>query len=327
MSGQEAQIFLETKGSIYHISPFNHSLLDWIKALGTIGMALIVYKQFLEGNDDSRLLVGFIIVGTIAGVLLGTIAVAWQPVRLAQFQPMRIFYWVGFFTYIVLLLGTSQAISQRSPVGFLLLGWVLLSIVESLWSLAFVAIIVAYLSIKIMASRFRPTFLPYIERGVRWIIPAVFIVMIGGWLAARILNLSMATLLDSTPLLLVAILAVLAFQIPRDESRQHLLVLILVIVSLFSVSRYRHDYYGPTRIDPAWYEVQKWSQEHTAKTDTFITVSETGGNFRTRSFRTTVSEPMSALCWVDPLECQRNAKIVARWSKHGQTAVGILSNW
>jgi hypothetical protein len=120
----------------------------------------------------------------------------------------------------------------------------------------------------------------------------------------------MATLLDIPPLLLVAVLVILAFRIPIGESRQILLVATLLIVSLFSVSQYRHDYYGPSRVDPGWFEVQEWSRQHTDKTDTFITVPNAGGNFRTRSFRTTLSEPMSALCWVDPLECRRNAEMV-----------------
>ena len=148
MSSSEAAIFLESKGNIYHISPFNQPLFEWARTVGVLALSLAAYFVYLRDNGSANLLAGAIIFGACAAVLLGTIAVVFPSVRLAQFQPMRIYLWIDFFAHILIILATARALMRRSPAGLLLLGYLVLTIAVSLWALPFVALTLSYFAVR-----------------------------------------------------------------------------------------------------------------------------------------------------------------------------------
>lgn len=309
MSPQEAMIFLGSKGAMYHVSPFDHSLYDWARASLVLLLSIVLFHVYLRDNIQARLLVGFVVWGSCAALILGTIAVIFQPVRLAQFQPMRIFFWVWFFAHILIIWATFMAIHQRAITRFYLLGYLLLSITVSLWALPFAGLLLVYLFAKRMARERESRNLSKIDSIARLSIPLVFLLIAGSWLIANLWELPQETLRSSTPLLLLALLALTTFQKMSDMRWQSGLTVLMLVGALVGATLFRHAYYAE-REDLDWRLTQLWSRENTEKNASFIVAVESGENFRTQSFRTGIGEPMSALCWVAALECQENSERV-----------------
>jgi hypothetical protein len=311
MSPEEAMLFLQTKGDMYHISPFDQSWLEWLRAVTVLGLALLAYYTFLRDSEPAGLLTRFVVWGTIMAVLLGMIAVVFEPLRLVQMQPMRLFLWVWFFAQILLIFATVRAFGQGSPAAPLLLGVLLMDIVVSLWILAFIAFGLVYLILSTAAAYYRSSLLPAIDTGARWSVLLLLLGILGGRIMAHLFNLQVDTLLNPAPLILGGLLVMLIPSEVRPGRWQPILLGMMLVVALLSASLYRHNYYA-ARVDSDWERVQLWSREHTIPQDRFLTTPGTEGNFRTKAFRTTVSEPMSALCWVDPLVCRDNGRMVAQ---------------
>src|SRR5262249_18264084 len=88
---------------------------------------------------------------------------------------------------------------------------------------------------------------------------------------------------------------------------------LMIIYCLVMASVHSRQFFDE-RADANWDEVGLWCRQHTAKNERFITPPEKQ-NFRSLSLRSTYSERISQLAWVDPfvyLQNDRDANRAAR---------------
>jgi hypothetical protein len=317
MSSEEASIFLDAKGTMPHISPLNQKAFGWLELGGYMSLVWLAHRHLTNANERASLMIHFTLFGTFFGLLLSFAAVLSGSVRLAQFQPMRIFMWVTLLIFILLVTNTMDALRKSLPIGVVLLGALMLSVLNSTWSIAFVLIGGGYFLIVELKTILQIQGLqhlnPRIQRiGSRLAHYHVFqketflksssILVIACMFVAWILGdrQPFESFRDPVPLVAALILIPLLSRRVLTGRWRWLLISVLIAYSLVGASIYRHRYYAQ-RLDPDWDSIRYWVRENTEKDAQFITAGHGWpGNFRTLSFRTTLNESQSALAWVDP---------------------------
>lgn len=303
LSSREATIFFIEKGACKHVSPFNQSFLGWVHMLGVIALAYLANKFILKKKKSGNLIGLSLLCGTGFGLALSFAAVVTKVPLFALIQPMRIFLWVTFLAYLLIALAAVQTLRQNSQVGVILSAIIVLSVLNSLWSLMFVFAAIAYLIIE--------KYWALLSRHISFSFPAF--VFIGITLAVCVMIFSWIFQLGHphSPSHLPAGLLIFLMSLTLMSKKNYcgLLVFILVGYSVIGTSFFRHDYFAG-RMNLDWDKTRLWCRDNTDESDKFITPPD-GNNFRIISLRSTVSEEMLALLWVDPFEYVKNQKRVS----------------
>lgn len=301
MSPEEGALFLNSKGDMQHISPFNQSPVGWFTLLMVAGVSLGIGWIFDRQEFHSRQMSLIIIWGTVVGLGLSLLAISVSSVRLAQFQPMRIFLWVWLLATWLWLLQTYKQLRSGSLLGVLMSGVVFLFMLQSLYALLLVSLIVLYLCLHVYGIYSRKA-LP-VDKWARCGLIGFTCLIALGLAVGHGFNLASYFLRSLFPLPVMMLCLLLIYRPWLSPSVRQGLWLALFIIVITGA----HSYWqGRQPFNSDWHAVQQWSREHTGVTERFLTTPGIGTNFRTGAFRTTVSEPMSALAWVDP---QTNAQL------------------
>lgn len=315
-SAEEAQIFLNAKGGMPHVSLFNQSPVGWIQMILLMALALLGLGHTEKSNLNERLIAWSIVFGTLIALVLSSIAVVTEWVRLVQFQPMRIFTWVTFFVYLLLAIVTVKAWCKMPTTGIIFGAVFALEIIGSLWSLPFALMGIVDLLVRGYAEK-RGWDTSFWDKLITVGIVLIVVAMVLLGSLSRLYSLPHATFLNPLPLG-VGIMMIGLVLLRQKEYPKRTAVLIAIIgYSLLGGAIHWHLYYDSrdhpewgasiykARTHPDWDAVRRWCREHTPKDARFI-VAGGYGRFRLLAWRTAIGESMSALAWVDPLEYVRN---------------------
>jgi len=298
LSSKEATIFFIEKGDCMHVSPFNQSFLGWVKMLGLLTLAYLANKYILRYEESSKLISLLILCGTFFGLFLSIAAVVTKIPILALFQPMRIFLWVTFLAYLLIAMAAVQSLRQNSQVGIILIGILILSILNSPLTLIFISVAIAYLIIRKYWIKLNQ-YIPFSFDNLASVIITLTVCgMFFSWITQLWYPHSPSILAAGSLILLMSL------KIIRKKNWNRILIYVLVGFSVLFTSIFRHDYFS-NKMDSDWDKTRLWCKNNTKKDDTFITPPN-GNNFRILSLRSTVSEEMPALLWVDPFEYVKN---------------------
>jgi len=317
-SVKEAQIFLNAKGNMSHVSPFNQSLVGWIQIILLTVLALLGLKFIEQPSLNEKLITWFIISGTSISIILSLIAISIGWVRLVQFQPMRIFTWVTFFIYLLLAIVTVKAWRKMSMTSIILVAVFALEILGSLWALPFALMGIVDLLVRNYTEK-RGYNVSFWDNLVIVGIISIVVMMFLLWKISKLLSFPIVTFLNPLPLGVGIMLIGLVFLRQGEYLKRTAILVAIIGYALVGRAVHWHLYYDTrdhpewdtsiykARTHPDWDAVRRWCREHTPKDARFI-VAGGYGNFRTLAWRTVIGEPMSALAWVDPLEYARNEK-------------------
>lgn len=308
LSAEGARLFLQEKGSINHIAFLNHPPVNLLNTLLVLVLAWLSYWHLDRDTPTSRLLAYFLVSGTVATIVLSTAATTTAIVKLSLLQPARIMLWVTLCAYLLLAIATLKALQQRALVGVILLAVLVFTLFGSLWTLACVALGIGYFLAKSLPIWRRAVEIWKLETLTK---AAFFLLVIGmfvAWAVGKYLPFD--SFRNPMPLVAGLLLAALVYKNLFEHSTRWMLTGLVLAYAVAGASLHWHQSYAE-RVDPDWYALQMWSREQTPVDAAFITLPEYG-NFRTRAFRTTLNEPMSALAWVDPLLNEANAAAAAR---------------
>ncbi len=315
-SAEEAQIFLNAKGNMSHISPLNQSPVGWMQMLLLIALALLGLRHIEKPNLNDRLIAWSIVSGTLIALVLSSTAVFTEWVRLVQFQPMRIFTWVTFFTYLLLAIVAVKVWHYIPMISILFVAIFALDIIGSLWALSFILISIANLIILGFVGK-QGGNIDFCNKFVITGVVVIVVLMFLLWVISKQLSFPISTFLNPLPLGVGALLLVLVSLSQKKYSIRTVLFIVVIGYSLLGGAIHWHFYYDSqdhpewdasiykARTHPDWDAVRRWCREHTPKDARFI-VAGGYGSFRTLAWRTAIGESMSALAWVDPLEYARN---------------------
>jgi len=292
LSGEEGALFMLEKGTCKHVSPFNQNLYGWVWMAAFMATALVAAHKELRKNQNAQWLIRFVIWGIPAGMILSLGAAVTQLPLLGLLQPMRVFLWITFLTFILISGGASHSKEKDFWAFILLMGVVGFSILDSRWALVFMGVYWFYSMFKkkwIKLSLFLPLSLDQFMRlGLGIGVMGMVLVWKPGWGPSH------------SPLPIGVGILLLLMTLPplRRAFLKKVLILLLLAYCVLTVSFLRHDYFE-RKTDKNWNEVRLWCRNHTQKNDTFITPPQ-GNNFRILSWRTTLNEDMIHLVWVDP---------------------------
>lgn len=313
LTAEESAIFIRAKGDIVHISPLAQFGSDYVKFFLLSALAILGQRRFLGAEPGAKQLVQFAIAGTIIGLLLAFAAVFGGILPFMQLQPMRIFLWVTLFLHVTVAWSAAAALTEKSPVGWAFLGFILLSMSGSLWAEGCALLAIVGLAVELLASAVhRPANL---VRSSRWLLVAfAFVVTIGALSGDRGPLQSLRN-----PWLLILALGLLLFiKIRTSEwSRMFWLVIGLCLCAAAIGSQGSWRYAREKDLKSSrhdWLAVCNWCRANSAKGDLFVTPPN-GDNFRVHALRSCIGEEMSSLAWVSPRAYQDNADTSAAISK------------
>ena len=303
LTSQEAVLFMLEKGDCMHVSPLNQSVLGWIHMLGLSLMAWLVSTIYFIENKNLQMMRSFVAAGFIVGLLLSFAAILTKLPFLALLQPMRIFVWVFFLANVLIAAAAVLIFEKNIPLSLILLAVLIFNILNSQWSVVFILVGLLYIAGDIIRS-FVGGFIPlFWEAVVRVFLIIGMVLVFAAWLP--VVNHSVESFKQPYTLFPALVLALIAAKIiPIKAYKPALYILIIYSFAAASYFHHRHDFFS-AQIDSEWDKAQIWCRENTDMNDRFITPPE-GDNFRILSLRTTLSEDMPALVWIDPFEYQIN---------------------
>ena len=317
LSADEASIFWQAKGGMAHVSLLAQSKLAWCQMLLTLVAAWFVTCRLLRWQAEATLILRACVAGGLGAVVLSLAATVFRITTLALVQPVRTFMWVAFLCNVLLAVGAARALSQRSPAGILLLGYLLLAKTGSLWAWPLLAGAVVFMVVPCRVAGAKLIGAWPRRRG--WALVTVFLgSVIAGRLAGFVLTIE--TLTDwQAPVLAAALLVLSAYQSsyrePQElgettaQSLSSMALALSVAVALVGASLDTHEYYR-VRTDGDWSAMTDWCREHTSRSTRFLTPPH-APFFRVAAQRTSANEEVSALAWVNPIEYRRNSKIAS----------------
>lgn len=307
LSSKEATILFIEKGTCEHVSPLNQSIFGWTEMLGFIILAYLADRQILKHNKNTKLIIRFILGGTFIGLFLSISAIISKLPIFTLLQPMRIFLWVTFLAIFLIAVAAAQSLRQNSQAGIILIGVLILSILYSPLSLVFVFVAIVYLIIEKHWAKLSQ----YIPFSFDTLASVIITLAICGMFFSWITQLWY----PHSPSILAAVFLIflMSLKIIRKKNWNRILIYALVGYTVLVTSIFHHDYFA-NNMDSDWDKTRLWCKKNTKKDDIFITPPD-GNNFRILSLRSTVSEDMPALLWVDPFEYVKNYERVSRVEK------------
>jgi len=322
----EAKIFLQLKGDINHISLLSQAALGWVRTSSAVILSLLALEYVIRGNINKpqpnlTFFRSVILWGSLLGLLLSTMATFFlrrEFYQLAQFQPMRIFSWVWFFTNLLLITITGKLIAgtRKNPSGMyapvILIGVILAGILGSLWVYWLTLLGIIYFTFQIIifrstegeAAAKRIQFQDRFDKSMQilLIITGIAVIIVIGF-GDRLPYES----LNNPALLLLGGLFLLVSGVPSLWQSYYPLVLGAVLLAILVIVSFNTHHYFQQRTDKNWDIVRQWARTHSQKSDLFINATGSG-NFRVSALRSSIGEPESALAWVDPTGEKENAR-------------------
>ena len=331
---EEGKIFLEAERASSHISPFKFKVVHWAAVAGMLAVGIIGQIQFNREDKRSSLLAKFALSGAVGGIVLAFLAVASHSVKLALFQPLRTFFWVGLFCSLLLAAAAVRAFETSLAAGIILAAPLVLLALDSRWAVIFVWLALSYLGIRWFLARWwsrgsvsdpgteidpnwGPRTAPFtllqaaLEKYSRYGLSFIAVLILAAWaLGSR----QPFESLRAPVLLFPALLCLLATVVLNRQVKWRPLAAALMIVYCLAMASVESRRFFDERADADWDEIRRWCRQHTAKTDRFVTPPEKQ-NFRCLSLRSTRSERVTQLAWVDPyvyLQNTHDADLAAR---------------
>lgn len=304
-TSQETHLFLSAKGTMAHISPLNQSLIGWVNMLGRIALAWLAYRKFLFAGKAFSSFAGFMVAGALIATTFGLAAVETEFLQLAQLQPMRMFEWVNFFAFVLLVCATVVAWQDGKPLGILLLVVILLNILDSLWGIAWLYLGITCFILEWMRVRIKLLSVLDIMIFLRWGGIGLALAATAMWLLRD--YHSFESFRDIVPVVVVLGCSVLFWFSGESSETRQMLVTGVLAISLLGHSINVHRYFG-ARQNSDFDAACLWIASNTSPDARFITAVMNGNNFRARAMRTSVNESQSALYWVDPIAAEGNGK-------------------
>ena len=298
LSAEEARLFMEFKGGIGHVSPLAQPFWGWVKMtiFTILAWAALRTEEAGELSWSSRWLSLAILSGLVCGLVLSIAALVLDSATLFRLQPLRILPWTYFLVFLSLALAAADHLQSRLSSGPLLCATLLLVILDSLWALptALLALVAVVATMPSPLGQFVARWASRRTLGIAFAL--LFGAMIAGWLLRPSAELEF---LDS-PWPWVTTAPLLALLI-RPEFRRQTWVNVGVAITVVLVGQTLKAHLNQReRQDQDWHQVRLWCRENTESEATFLT-PPAKKNFRTVAFRTTVSEDVSAIAWVDPV--------------------------
>ncbi|MBS1790721.1 MAG: hypothetical protein JST85_23590 [Acidobacteria bacterium] len=313
MSADEWQLFLSTNGNTGHISLFRHGWLDWFGFASVFGLAMMARNRFLKGQNGFDLLQRASVCGSIIGLALSLAAVLTHAMKPMLFQPMRTFFWVTLFCFLLITAATVEAFKNAAHLAGILLASVLvLTTLNSILAPLFALLGLAYFVAERLLAK------PFERGGFGFALvistKAALTLSATAVFAAWILGTKQPIgSLRSPVLLLPCAIGLAALFFPKLKSRQTPMAIGLMLYCLIAASIYRYDY-NRRYLDHDWRAVRLWIQANTQPADRFITPPDQIG-FRVLALRTTVSESLPRVVWSAPYTFLENKQAAERAAK------------
>ncbi|NDJ36617.1 MAG: hypothetical protein GYB64_18350 [Chloroflexi bacterium] len=283
LTGEAAETFLFYKGQINHISPFTQSPVGYVQ-FGLLGATAVAgHWRCTRLEQNHRLLSILIVVAAVVGMAFALVTVFSGSARLAQMQPMRVFFWATFIAYALLAAVTTAAWQNGDRISALVVFTaVLLSIVPGFW-----ALLALPLALITLLGRHHPLTEARAAVGVG-VLGAGMLV---GWPLAQMLPFSLGSFNWAASLIgfLLLILTV------RRPAPVRTLAPALIAVALAGAWALQPR----PAFDPAWQAVLAWSRSNTPVDAQFV-VPPDAPPFRLYAFRSAINAGSSAMVWVDP---------------------------
>lgn len=300
MSPQEAALFLAHKADSGHVSPWHQPPYAWLKLALLLALAVAGSSRLLEGAVPRMLRAAALCGGALA-LALALLVDLGDSAFLTRLQPLRGFLWVQFFAEVLLLWGCVSAWRRRSTLLPALLGVLAFLALDSIWSLAWMllalVLLVAERFVSLEAERLRTLG----RLGVSLLLLSIAVFYLLGE------RQPLASARDGAGMIAAACLGWLVLD---GSWRRRTAQLALLIVAVLAAASWRE--HRAVQHDLAWEETGRWVRQHTAKEARFLTRPGLP-NFRFAAWRTSDSEALSALYWVDPSALQPAHDVARRF--------------
>lgn len=313
LSAEEWRLFVAVNGRTGHISLFTHSWLNWLGFVSVFGLAMLAYERFLKGDAGFALLRRAALCGAAAALSLSFVAVVSQAMKLMQFQPMRVFYWVTLICFVLLVAAAVEAFKRGESSllsGVMIAAVLSLTVLNSVLTPFFASLGLSYFLAERLASGFGAGASRTVELAAR----AVLTMGVAGVVVAWALGQRQPVDSLRSPVLLPpGILGLAIMFAPRLKTWRAPVAALLIVYCLAAASLYRHSY-AARWLDADWRAVRLWCQANTQPADRFITPPDQIG-FRALALRSTVSESLPRVIWAAPMlypDNKRAAELAAK---------------
>ncbi len=306
LSADDWQLFVAANGHTAHISLLNHGWMDWLGFVSIFGLTLLAGHRFLKGDAGFDLLRQAAISGAALGLLLSLAAVSSKAMKLMLFQPMRTFFWVTLFCFLLLAAATVEAFRHSRLAGILLASVLVLTVLNSILTPVFAVLALSYF----IVDRLKPV--P--RSALEFVAKAALAMGVACVCAAWALGTRQPVdSLRSPVLLLPGLLALAILFLPRRQYWQPFAGALLIVYCLSAATLYRHNY-AARWLDADWRAVRLWAQTNTQPNDRFITPPDEIG-FRVLSLRSTATEALPRVIWAAPKVYLDNKQAAERAAK------------
>jgi hypothetical protein len=310
-SAEEARIFIAAEGNMAHVSFLDASPLQWVKLVLLMALTFFCTRQFGARSAKVRFIFASALAGAVVALLISLLAISTRLPFFALLQPVRTFFWVTLFCYLILAATAASTWSTDRWLSLYLSAFFFLDIVNVDWAWAVALVALTWLWVN-PAQRLT-------DRSAR-VLQVGFVGAVAlGALASGVSFVRSVGRLGSPwallpTLLLLGVVAVMYF---RPNLRTPAILLTLVITLLGATVSWNRVF--SERTPPAgWYTVREWIRDNTPVDAQFITTG--GENFRTVAFRGAFGRDYGGLSWVDPLtyaEYEAMAEQIAQTRDNG----------
>ncbi len=309
MSREEAGIFMQAKGDMLHISPLVQGAANYLKFGLLLAVAIIGQRRWLSAEPAAKLMVNFAITGTMIAIMLGLAAVLGRFLSIMQMQPMRIFFWVTLFLYVIIAWAACAAFNARHPLAWAFLGVVVFSMADSLWALGFCLVVITGCGIEWMSRQTWKN--GELARWSGWLMWVFAVVVAGCALSGH--KAPLRSLRDPW-LLALGVGLPLVMKLSERKGAKTLWPALGLCLCAAAIGMQQGWAGAPGRNRKSsrhdWLAVCDWCRKNSAKGDLFLT-PPMEDNFRLHALRSSVGEEIGALAWVAPKAYQTNMEMAA----------------
>ena len=288
---EAVQMFLAHKGNINHIALGSQSKSQWLLLLGILLLAVSSRLYVAEKGVSALLRIEqFWISGAIISVAVSAAYAASGDYHLALLQPLRCFAWVTLLALIEIVSAAVLLLKRDRLASAVLLATIAFKLAGVLLWVPFLTISIAYIGMRSVRK-----WADAATGGLLVISVAVLAATLAGFILRK--RLPLVESLQSPVIVILCALAIATIVLAARKLPESVqlgvggLFLALCIVSAARPAS--------PKIDSDWIAMAQWVDKNTQFEDQVLTPPETA-EFRNLAYRSPVSEPMSALWWVNP---------------------------